>query len=307
MLQAGIGRRARQAWAVEGHGMTRQILLLGYPVAHSISPAFQQAALDHHSIEASYSARSTAPERLGEEIDLLRGDDCLGANLTIPHKEQVGPLLDEIDPWAHKLGAVNTIVKDGGRLIGHNTDASAFIKTLKERAGFEPKGKSILLIGAGGAARSAAFSLAGEGIAALTIANRTASRARALARDVAPSLRSVEALPMEENALAEAAARADLIVNATSMGMGRGEGQELSPLDATLIPSEVLVYDMVYTPPDTPLILEARRAGARTLGGLWMLIYQGAAAFELWTGREAPVDVMYAAGEKALASSARNG
>ena len=285
--------------------MTRQMLLLGYPVAHAISPAFQQAALDYYSIDARYSVRETPPERLEMEVAALRAEEYLGANLTIPHKERVRPFLDEIDPWADKLGAVNTILKDGRKLVGHNTDAYAFLRSLKERANFEPGEKSVLLLGAGGAARAAAFGLAREGIASLTIANRTVTRAEALAQAVGVSMPSVVAISTERDALAEAADDADLIVNATPMGMSHGGAEGQSPLDADLIPPNILVYDMVYSPPDTPLLLGARRAGARTLGGLWMLIYQGAAAFKLWTGMEAPVEAMYEAGERALASSIR--
>ena len=286
--------------------MTRQILLLGYPVAHSVSPAFQQAALDHHSIDARYSVRETTPERLGTEVAALRGQEYLGANLTIPHKERVRHHLDGVDRWAGTLGAVNTIVKDGERLVGHNTDAYAFLRSVKERANFEPADKSVLLMGAGGAARSAAFGLAREGIASLTIANRTVARARSLARALGTSIPAVAAVPMDGDDLAEAAAGADLIVNATSMGMSHAGAEGVAPLGHNLIPPSALVFDMVYAPAETPLLLEARSAGARTLGGLWMLVYQGAAAFKLWTGMEPPVEAMYRAGEMAMATATRS-
>jgi shikimate dehydrogenase len=281
--------------------MSQQIGLFGYPLGHSISPALQQAALDHYSLPVRYCAWPTPPSKLSVEINKLRRDDYLGANVTIPHKERAGAFLDRIDPWARIVRAVNTIVKDGLELVGHNTDAYGFVRGLREVAGFEPRDRSVLLLGAGGAARAASFGLAEEAIASLTIANRTPERARSLADDVRDSIASVAAVPLEKFALAEAAAKADLIVNATSMGMSRGDARTQTPLRADLIPPSALVYDMVYTPTETPLLLEARKAGARGLGGLPMLVYQGAASFELWTGREAPIEVMFRAAKRALA------
>ena len=283
--------------------MTQRIGLLGYPLSHSISPAFQQAALDYHSLSAVYNAWPTPPERLSDEVAKLRRDEYLGANVTIPHKERVRPILDGTDDWAEAVRAVNTIVKSDGKLIGHNTDAYGFMRSLSEKAGFEPNGKSVLLLGAGGAARSAAFGLAKDGIASLTVANRTLERARRLADEVRGSVAEVAAIPMHDGSLAGAATGADLIVNATSVGMSHGSGHGSSPMRGDLIPPSSLVYDMVYAPADTPLLLEARKVGAQTLGGLWMLVYQGAASFELWTGREAPIGVMFEAGERALAAA----
>jgi shikimate dehydrogenase len=231
---------------------------------------------------------------------MLREDDYLGANVTIPHKEAVLDLLDECDPWAAELGAVNTIVKSGARLIGHNTDAYGFLRSLKD-AGFEPRGKAALLLGAGGAARSAAFGLAKGGITSLRIANRTPERARLLAAELAGSLSIVSSMPLEEDALKGVLPHVDLVVNATPVGMSPGPSGRGSPIDSALVSSDTLVYDMVYSPLDTPLMREARKAGARAQGGLAMLVYQGAASFELWTGREAPLDVMFRAAAGALA------
>ena len=281
--------------------MTQLVGIFGYPLAHSISPAFQQAAFDYYSLSVRYDAWPTPPERLGDEADRLRGDEYLGANVTVPHKERVIEHLDDIDSWASLVGAVNTIVREGRRLVGYNTDAYGFVKSLKEMGGFEPEGKRVLLLGAGGAARAAAFGLAKENVASLTIANRTLERAQSLADDVRGSAHDVEAIAVTDAALERAAANADLIVNSTSIGMRHGTADGQTPLEARLIPSGALVYDMVYNPAETPLLAEARSAGARTLGGLPMLIYQGAAAFERWTGKDAPIEVMFRAGEKALA------
>ena len=278
--------------------MKQNIALFGYPLSHSISPAFQQAALDSLSIEASYTARPTPPEGLASEVERLRADDHLGANVTIPHKERVRECLDGLDSWAETVGAVNTIVKDDGRLVGHNTDGYGFLRSLEERGGFPPEGKSVLVLGAGGAARAAVFALADRGAGTVLIANRTVERGDALAADVRGRSLNADSIPLGE---AHAAARrVDLIVNSTSIGMEPGANAGLSPLDSADINPHALVYDMVYTPQQTPLMEEARRAGAKVLGGLWMLVYQGAAAFEMWTSREAPVDLMHEAGLRAL-------
>lgn len=278
--------------------MMQQIALFGYPLSHSISPAFQQAAFDSLSIEACYSARPTPPEGLAAEVEKLRADDHLGANVTIPHKERIRACLDRLDPWAESVGAVNTIVKEDGRLVGHNTDGYGFLKSLEERGGFSPEGKSVLLLGAGGAARAAVFALAERGAGRVLIANRTVGRGGALAADVRSHSLDAASIPMHESG--KAAGCVDLIVNATSMGMEPGPNAGLSPLESRDINPRALVYDMVYTPQQTPLMEAARQAGADVVGGLWMLIYQGAAAFEMWTSRTAPVDLMYEAGQRAL-------
>lgn len=280
--------------------MTKLTGIFGYPLGHSISPAFQQAAFDHYAISARYEAWPTAPEDLKREISKLRNERYLGANVTVPHKEKVISLLDGIDSWAESIGAVNTIVREGSQLVGYNTDAFGFVRSLTEKGNFDPEGKRVVLLGAGGAARAAAYGLAKEGIASLTIANRTVERAERLAEEIrrAGLITNVSGLGSPE--LATACSEADLIVNSTSVGMWHGPDEESSPIAAKTIPTACVVYDMVYNPPFTPLLQEARKAGAVALGGLAMLIYQGAAAFEKWTGRKAPINVMFAAGENAL-------
>ena len=283
----------------------QRLVLIGYPLGHSISPAFQQAALDHIRLPAEYTTMPVPPELLAQALDGLRGGEFLGANVTIPHKEAAIRHLDKIDTWASSIGAVNTIVKDGSNMIGHNTDAYGFMTSLKEKAGFDPKGSTALLLGAGGAARAAAFALAQEGVASLTIANRTLGRAQSLAGEVSHDAGSVSAVAICDPALAAAIRGSDLIVNATSIGMMHSPAEGASPIEGELIRPGSIVYDMVYTPEDTPLLSAAKEAGARTLGGLWMLVLQGAAAFELWTGKSPPVDVMHNAAQYALASQGR--
>lgn len=278
--------------------MTKQLGIIGYPLGHSISPAFQQAALDYCHVDARYLVWATPPEEVPQRVRSLRAPDVLGANVTVPHKEAVMPYLDTLSEQARDIGAVNTIVNRAGKLEGHNTDVAGFMRALREDAGFVPKGKRVLLLGAGGAAKAAAFGLAGAGVASLTIANRTVERARELASALKGTV-FVKAVSLSLEALT-ADGSWDLIVNTTTLGMVHSLGEHESPLPASLIPRNALVYDIVYNPEVTPLLAAAQQAGARTLGGLPMLIYQGAEAFRLWTGLDAPVQVMREAGQKAL-------
>ncbi|MDP3062914.1 MAG: shikimate dehydrogenase [Chloroflexota bacterium] len=288
--------------------MTRLLGIIGYPLGHSLSPVFQQAALDALRLDVRYERWETPPETLVERLRSLRQPDVLGANVTVPHKEAVIPLLDSVDEWARTVGAVNTIVNRDGSLTGYNTDSYGFLQGLAE-ASFDPRGVAVLLLGAGGAARGVALALAREGVASIAIANRTVERAQALAETVARHGPRTEALPLDGAALREAALRSQLIVNTTTLGMLHSAGESASPrlgpgaspLLAAWIPASALVYDLVYNPLETPLLREAKRAGARTQGGLAMLLHQGIAAFVLWTGRDAPVEVMRGALRQALA------
>ncbi|MDE2688104.1 MAG: shikimate dehydrogenase [Chloroflexota bacterium] len=280
--------------------MTQLAGIFGYPLSHSLSPAFQQAAFNYYGLDVRYLAWETPPEALAELVVKLHGGDFIGANVTIPHKESVIALLDEIDPLAQSIGAVNTIVKRGGRLVGHNTDAPGFMRALKEDGGIEPAGKRALILGAGGAARAAAFALCREGVSSITIANRNVSRAEALAESLHNDAVSVLAAVLDDTTLEPVALESDLIVNCTSVGMRHGESEGQTPLSGGIIPHEAVVMDMVYNPQNTPFLAGARNAGATALGGLPMLIYQGATAFEMWTGNKAPIDAMFAAGNVAL-------
>ncbi|MDO8750011.1 MAG: shikimate dehydrogenase [Dehalococcoidia bacterium] len=284
---------------------TLTVGIIGYPLGHSISPAFQQAAFDHYGMDARYLVWETPADGLAQRIQSLRGPNVLGANVTVPHKEAVRSRLDTLSEATQRTGAVNTIVNRNGLLEGHNTDVPGFLRALKEDGGFDPKGKRVLLLGAGGAARAVAYALSGAGVASLTIANRTVERAQRLIQ-VLNIGAIAKAVPMNRDALATEKGW-DLIVNTTTLGMWHSPGEGESPLPAGLILSHALVYDLVYNPPETPLLREARRAGARTLGGLPMLVYQGAAAFQLWTGKEAPLSVMFEAAQKALGQMGSSG
>lgn len=273
--------------------MSARLGIIGHPVAHSLSPAIQGAALRAAGVDATYERWDTPLDALPARIAALRAPDFLGANVTIPHKQNVLALLDEVAPLAAGIGAVNTVVNDGGRLSGHNTDGGGFVAALRE-AGFEPGGKRFLLVGAGGAARGIAFALREAGAAAIAISNRTAARAEALAGAV-----GAEAVPFDAPP-----APYDCLVNCTSAGMHGSGAEDTLPCDPAAAGPATLVVDIVYVPEETPLLRAAREAGLSVLGGLPMLIHQGALAFELWTGRPAPLDAMREAARAALAGNA---
>ncbi|MHB1006925.1 MAG: shikimate dehydrogenase [Chloroflexota bacterium] len=279
----------------------RFVGLIGYPLGHSVSPPMHQAACAHYNLDLTYLAWETAPAALAERVAGLRDPAHLGANVTVPHKQAVVALVDAVDPSARHVGAINTIVNREGSLTGYNTDGTGFLRALRAEGGFEPSGATALLLGAGGAARGVAFALLGAGLRRLTIANRQRERAERLAADLADldPPPSVTIAPWTADALSRAT-EYDLVVNATTIGMWRGPAEGQSPLLATALGPGILVCDLVYNPAETPLLASARAAGARALGGLPMLVYQGAEAFTLWTGLPAPVEVMRAAAARAL-------
>lgn len=275
----------------------KRAYLLAHPAGHSISPAMQGAAFAALGIHARYEALDVPPEALPDEVARLRVPACYGANVTVPHKLAVIPLLDALTPEAAAIGAVNTVVQRGGQLIGHNTDASGFLRALRENAGFEPAGALACVLGAGGAARAVVYALLKVG-ARVAVYNRSPEKARSLAQQFAAS-GSVTAL--EPDDLAKRVLACDLLVNATSVGMRRGERDpDESPLPPGVLPRRAFVCDIVYRPPFSRLLRDAQGAGLSTQNGLPMLVYQGAEALERWTGQDAPIAVMLAAAHSAL-------
>lgn len=276
--------------------MSRTVALIGYPLEHSISPAFQQPAFDHLGLDVRYQKWETPEPGLAAAVDRLRDPSVLGANVTIPWKEKVMPLLDESSDTAARIGAVNTVVNRDGRLMGFNTDAEGFVSALLEGAGYRLRNRKVVVLGAGGAARAVVFALLNEEVTSVTVFNRSNERSRLLVRSFARSAGRIplEAPPWEELAESRALRDCNLVVNCTSMGMKHGDVESQSPLMAGDIPADALVCDLVYNPQETPLLREARKAGAATLGGLWMLVHQGAASFELWTGQRKVIDIMMA-------------
>ncbi|MBE0430364.1 MAG: shikimate dehydrogenase [Dehalococcoidia bacterium] len=291
--------------------MSEYIGLIGYPLKHSISPCFQQAALDHYQLGIRYEARETDSSRLREAVDDLRRPANLGANVTVPYKEAVLSLLDEIDDVAGLVGAVNTIIRKGDRLLGSNTDVHGFVTALYRERRFDAEGKRVVMLGAGGAARAAGFALLQKRVASLAITDGIPGRAEGLAAALrayadGPSLWSEQpaigatAFAWENVNSAATFENCDLIVHCTTVGMRHGPQEGESPLKREVIPRGALVYDLVYNPWPTPLLKLAQEAGADILGGLPMLVYQGAASFEMWTGRAAPVDIMFSKAKQAL-------
>ena len=283
--------------------MSRYIGLIGYPLKHSISPDFQQAALDYYQLDIRYELWETKPEKLQPAVAKIKEDQNLGANVTVPYKEAVLPFLDEVDDLASSIGAVNTIVKKDVRLLGFNTDAYGFIAALGKEGHFDPEGKRVVILGAGGVARAVSFTLVQRKVASLAITDGIFERARALVENLvkyikgaSPSSKDLEpdVTAFQWQSLSSAATldNCDLIVHCTTIGMKHSPQEGQSPLSLEVIPKGILVYDLVYNPWSTPLLRLAQKAGANTLGGLPMLVYQGAASFKLWTGREAPVEIM---------------
>jgi shikimate dehydrogenase len=279
--------------------MTKLAGIIGYPIGHSLSPVFQGAAFAHCGLDVGYEAWETPGDRLQARLTNLRGERYLGANVTIPHKETVIPYLDELGGQSARVGAVNTIVNRGGRLFGFNTDGQGFVNALLNEAAFEPAGKAMLLLGAGGAARGIAFALAEARAERVDIANRGPHRASRLALVVAEAGAKSHALPLDTPL-----GRYDCIVNCTSLGM-QGALERRMPASLEGARPGALVVDIVYRPEETDFLAAALAAGHPTLGGLPMLIYQGALAFELWTGAPAPVDVMFDAARRELANERR--
>jgi shikimate dehydrogenase len=272
------------------------------PGKTSLSPTFQQAAIDYLQLDYRYTSWPTPPDGLSTRVTGLRAPTVRGANVTIPHKEAVMPLLDELDATSVRVGAVNTVVNDGGRLSGHNTDVQGFLRALEKEAGFSAADAHTVVAGAGGSARAVVVALLGAGAASVTLLARNAERAQQLADDLSPHSdgKEIQVAVPGSPGVPEAMERASLLVNCTPLGTAGTAQAGESPVPAGLIHPDMLVYDLVYNPAATPLLRAAETRGARTLGGLPMLVYQGAASFELWTGRDAPEAVMMEAAQAAL-------
>lgn len=273
-------------------GTTKICGLFGYPVEHSFSPAMQNAAFSSLLLDFVYVPFTVAPGDLAQAVRAVRALNLVGVNVTVPHKEKVLPFLDELTPEAQLTGAVNTIVHIEGRLVGHNTDGAGFLRALREEAGFSPAGKNVLVLGAGGAARAVAVALAGAGAQEISIANRTAQRAQELARELNERTPAkARAIFWSARHLGEVLGNVQLIVQTTPVGMAPGR-EQCPSFPFHCLGREHLVCDLIYNPPMTKFLERAREAGAAVSSGLGMLLHQGALAFELWTGKNAPLEVM---------------
>jgi shikimate dehydrogenase len=279
-------------------GKTKVCGVIGDPIEHTMSPAMHNAAFRELDIDYWYVPFRVKQEELGKAVEGMRALNIRGLNVTIPHKVAIIPYLDKLDPLAERIGAVNTIVNDDGVLTGYNTDATGFLQALLE-ARVEPKEKNMVILGAGGASRAISFILAERG-AKLVILNRRQELdwAEELARRISEIFKEVKALELNKGNLAMVLERAEVLVNATSVGMSPNINE--TPVPARLLRPGLVVFDIIYNPIKTRLLKEAEAAGAQTIGGLDMLVGQGALSFEKWTGLKAPVDLMKSEAIKAL-------
>ncbi len=271
-------------------GKTRLLALLGSPVSHSLSPGMHNAAFSFLGLDYVYLAFETSEDGLERAVEGLRAFGARGFNLTMPHKEAVLPLLDEISPEARMIGSVNTVSNEDGRLVGYNTDGIGFVRDLRER-GVPVKGARVVMAGAGGAARSVAVQLALDGVSEIVLLNRTLEKARSITEAIRKHIPGCEARAEELGGerLGRSLARADIFINSTTLGMHPDEDRSVLSDPGALRPG-LAVADFIYNPRKTKLLAMAERAGCRAFNGLGMLLYQGAEAFRIWTGREMPVD-----------------
>ncbi|MDD9932882.1 MAG: shikimate dehydrogenase [Myxococcales bacterium] len=266
--------------------------IFGFPVAHSRSPQMHNAAFAELGIDAVYVPFEVAPERLADAVAAVRVLGVRGLNVTLPHKAEVMALLDEVEPGARAIGAVNTIAREGERLIGLNTDAEGLARSLRE-AGTALEGARVVVLGGSGAARAAAVGL-GAHAQHVTVATRRPEQAAALCAAVEPALTCpIDSCGMDA-ALERALSGCTLLIQATSATLGEGEGPERFaaslPIDA--LPGDATVCDLGYKPLETTVMRAAAARGLATVDGLGMLLHQGALAFERWTGEAAPIAVM---------------
>jgi shikimate dehydrogenase len=282
--------------------MTKRIVLIGHPVAHSLSGAMQQAAFDNLGIDARYELWDRAPIDLADAITELRGDDFLGANVTIPHKERVVPLVDRLTDEAHVTGAVNTLTREGHKLVGHNTDVAGFKLALDKLVGRQKMPRQAVVLGAGGGARAVVYGLIREGFQRVIVFNRHLHRAEGLVKHFGRSAAHMElrAMPWHESIIEAELAKTKVLINATSIGLVGDE----SPVPGEALPPELLVLDLIYA--RTRLLRAAEAAGCTVSDGETMLLHQGAASFSLWTGQPAPLEVMQTALAEARAQGLRS-
>ena len=274
-------------------GKTKLCGLIGDPIEHTMSPVMHNAAFREAGLDYLYLPFRVKKEELGQAIAGMRALNMKGLNVTIPHKVAVLQFLDALDELAEKIGAVNTITADDGILTGYNTDASGFLQALLEK-GIEPKGDNVVILGAGGASRAISFILAERGVN-LVILNRQLELdwAEELAQRISKVFnREVVALELSRENLRGVLGKADILVNTTSVGMS--PNTDATPLDSDLLRPGLVVFDIVYNPIKTRLLREAEAVGAKIIDGLDMLVWQGAIAFEKWTGRKASVEFMRA-------------
>jgi shikimate dehydrogenase len=279
--------------------------VFGDPVAQSLSPQMQNAALEELGLKERYGRFQIGAEELQAGLELIQRLNFVGVNLTLPHKTAALSLMAEVDEAARQSGAINTVLVEGEKLLGFNTDGPGFLHAIRSEFSVDLRDLRVLLLGAGGGAgRAIAVQCARENCERLVLVNRTLEKAQELASELAPwfagsrvlgPVARLQAVPWDEESLRFQLANTDLVVSATSVGMKRSDPPLLS---ASLLAPHLMVYDTIYTPARTPLLAAAADAGALAANGLSMLLHQGALSFEIWFGRPAPLDVMRAALQK---------
>ncbi len=276
-------------------GKTLVYGIIGYPVNHSLSPLMQTAAFSSCGIDAVYVPFPVKTGNLKEAVEGIKSLSIKGVNVTVPFKEEVVSLLDYVEGDAQFLEAVNTVKNEGGILTGYNTDADGFIDSLKEE-GIEVKGKRVTMIGAGGAAKAVGYAVLKERASFLNVVNRNFKRAKELGEKLG-TFGNVLVYPLKGGTMEVLLSDTDILINTTSVGL---KSDDPKLFDYGKIPEGITVVDIIYNPPETPLLKAARERGCRTLNGIGMLVHQGARSFRIWTGVEAPVEKMRQAIEEAL-------
>jgi len=266
--------------------------IFGHPVKHSLSPDMHNSAFSTLGLNSVYVAFDIDPENIEEATKAIRIMGIKGINITIPHKQTIIPYLDEVSPDAKLTGAVNTVKNENGKLSGYNTDVGGFLRAIREDLNFSPEGKTLFLIGAGGAARAILSAFCMNGGKVVYIADIIQDKAQELANQFKANFQNIaiETVSLEDKKILEQKFdEADILVNASPAGMD-GVGSHNIPL--TSLNKNAVVYDLVYKPPNTKLLTDAKELGHKASGGLSMLLYQGAESFEIWTGENAPVEIM---------------
>jgi len=281
----------------------KTVALIGYPLGHTVSPAMHNAAFRHLGLDYDYVPLEVNPEDLAKALEGLRALHFAGFNVTVPFKEKVLPYLDDITKLAQKIGAVNTVQNQEGKLVGFNTDAPGFLESLREEAGFDPKGKTCLVLGAGGAGKAIATMLAEAHAKSILIYDVLEEKARELAEYLSDNFDSdIQSLPLAS--IPASLPKTQLLVNSSPIGMLPKVDQSPLP-DNIKLHQKLTVYDLVYNPQETKLLKQAKAAGAKAVSGLGMLVRQGALAFTVFTGKSAPLEVMFAAAREACLPAGR--
>ncbi len=271
-------------------GKTQTVGIFGFPVKHSFSPPMHNAAFEKLGLDFVYLPFCVEPDNLPTAVKAIKALSITGVNITVPHKQKVLEFLDKVDSVAEMIGAVNTIHNQQGKLVGYNTDGTGFINSLREEGQFISRGKSAFLIGAGGAGHALALMLAKEGIEKLYITDIIREKSQVLFNRIKKYFNKCEAeiVDFKEENFSGKIAEVDILLNATPAGMHEGDS---SVVKESNLRKDLFVYDVIYNR-ETALLRSAKQIGAKTLGGLGMLLNQGALAFKIWTGKEAPKELM---------------